>query len=83
MDNKANEAKSEKAVREEHLNRLRANCCLKTSSIMAGILVPFATMYALGLFAFGIWTLKDEPQCYSVEHPNYKQYEADPTESDP
>ena len=52
-------------------------------SAIFGIGVPVVTSYALSMFYFGPYALKDEASCYAVEFPDNNQYSEDMTVSDP
>tara|TARA_B110001450_G_C17436993_1_gene406285 strand:+ start:87 stop:659 length:573 start_codon:yes stop_codon:yes gene_type:complete len=56
---------------------------LKLFSAVFGIGVPIITSYALSMFYFGPYALKDEASCFAVEFPNNNQYSEDMTLSDP
>ena len=70
-----NESIGERLYQNPNREKLRKNSCLKISSTGTGIIFAAVSCYFLGAFAFGIWSLNDEANCFSVEYPDNNQYQ--------
>ena len=61
---------------------MRKNFLVKVIGNGSGIFLPVVTAIFLYRFAFGSNKLENDGSCYAVEHPDYKQYSANPVDSD-
>ena len=69
--------------REERLEGLKGNFCVKSVSIAVALGFHGASAFFLFIYAYGAHKLSDEPNCWAVEFPETSQFSEDPTASDP
>ena len=56
---------------------------MRLCGIATGLLFSVGSTVLLALIAFGRWSFSEEGDCFAVQFPDTKQYDADPTKDDP